>query len=178
MFYFCCFFCTLPYLPPLKKFDIKSYVQFHSQQESIPVGCIPPAFLIPGRNMGPGSQTGSDIIQRSTPVDRVSIQGGSIQGGLYSGGGSLSRGVSIQGGWVSVQGSLCPGVSVQGVSVQEDLHPGRSPSRGNDWHTPVKILPCSKLRLLVVKNNEEVNKFTHCGLTQSFFWDSNRNVWK
>ena len=67
-----------------KYFTTRNYF---TKQESIPVGCIPPAFLIlgglptetpwtetpqtetlwtenPGRNMGPGNQTGSDIIQR------------------------------------------------------------------------------------------------------------------
>ena len=81
------------------------------KQESIPVGCIPPADrdtpppspngqrpwegtwnqaqnpILPRRNMGPGSQTGSDIILRPHPCEQ------------------------------------------------------------NDWNTPVKILPCPRLRL-------------------------------
>ena len=63
----------------------------------------------------------------------VSVQGGvSIQGGgLYPGRGSLSRGVSIHGG------SLPRGVSFR-----------KTPSV--DRQTPVKMLPCPKLRLRAV----------------------------
>ena len=66
------------------------FEQIYMRQESIPVGCVPPAFFSgvslqrpprhrpPGRkmgpgaktarrNMGPGRQTGSDIIQRPPP---------------------------------------------------------------------------------------------------------------
>ena len=56
------------------------------EQESNLGGCVPPAFLVPGdlhnppmgrplpkRNMGPGSQSGSNIIP-GTPLDRTHVK--------------------------------------------------------------------------------------------------------
>ena len=52
----------------------------------------------------------------------VSVQGVSIQGGLYPGGGSLSRGKGLcPGGGSLSRGSLSKGVSVQVVSVRGSL---------------------------------------------------------
>ena len=44
-----------------------------------------------------------------------------------------------------------------GVPVQErGLCQGDPPCGQNDWHTPVKILPCPKLRLRAVKTEDKL----------------------
>ena len=115
---------------------LKRQTNYNIKQDCIPVGCVPPA--------------------RWPYLSACSVPGGLCPGG------SLSWGVSVPGG-------LCPrGVSAGGVSV-----PGGSLSRGgvclggvcpgghvackacwdtppceqNSWQTPMKILPCPKLRL-------------------------------
>ena len=51
-------------------FDDKEFFENKDELESIPVGCVLPAFLVggwadtPGKNMGPGSRTVSNIIPR------------------------------------------------------------------------------------------------------------------
>ena len=76
------------------------------------------------------------------PVECVPPAPYHTEGCLYPG-GSLSRGVSV---W----GCLCPGGSLsRGVSVRETPPPV-------DRQTPVKILPCPKLRLRAVKTEKGV----------------------
>ena len=95
-------------------------------------------------------------------TDRSLPYGGYLSRGCLCPGVSLSSVGSLYPGGVFVQEGeflsrgLCPGVSVQGVSVQGGLCPGTSVSGGSlsgrppppvDRQTPMKILPCPKLRL-------------------------------
>ena len=84
------------------------------------------------------------------------------RGGSLLTGGSLSRGVSVHGVSVwreSLSGGLCSGVLCTGGLSPGGLYPRGSLSRGVketpsptvDRQTPVKLLPCPKLRLRALK---------------------------
>ena len=118
---------------------------------------------------------------RGVPVWVVSALVGLLWEGLWFGGclvwrGVWSGGMSGPGGvwslevWflgVSAPGVYVPRGGVSGLGGSASVHAGiphpppqdqTPPSEQNSGHTPMKILPCLKLRLRAVKKS--VNRFT------------------
>ena len=129
------------YSPILYKNKLKSI----HKQECIPLGCVPPACCpyLPactargGGVPGPGGY----LVWRGTWSQGVYLVPGGVPG---------PRGCTWSGG-----GTWSPG-SVPGP--RECTCPGTPPCEQNSWQTPMKILPCPKLRLRAVKTQHSVER--------------------
>ena len=104
--------------------------------ECIPVRCVLPAlYRTGGRSLSRGVSVQGESLFRVGSLSR----GVFVQRGSLFGGGLCPKESLCPGGSLSRWGSLSGGFSVGGFSVRE------TPS-SVDRQTPVKILPCPKLR--------------------------------